>query len=339
MFLVEEGRLTLVLMGPLLYLSAVLLLLLDPCVGEQMVSIQKGPLYRVTGSHITIQCNVSGYPKSGEQNFEWYAYLLSNPQKEMKVISTGSSDFSYRKYSERIKSGEIYIEKIKEDSVLLHITELKDKDAGIYECHTPNTEYDYLGNYNAKTNISVIPDTLSVTMKSQILMRNEGDSLDLICQVSTATAQHTHISVDWKVIPEGKDSIAQNIISMSKDNILLPGPSYTERFNTGDIRLVKIGHMKYKFSITKLKYSDQGKLYCEAVEWIQDPDGKWEDIVWKQTNTTSLTIKRLDNAAVKQSTRNGKEKLAQNLHVSVWFSSIMMGWWLVLIITGPRLSK
>ncbi|XP_070799739.1 immunoglobulin superfamily member 2-like [Pituophis catenifer annectens] len=258
-----------------------------------MVSIQKGPLYRVIGTHITISCNVSGYQKSVEQNFEWSAYQLSAPQREMKIISTGDSKFSYQFYSGRVESGEIYIEKTKEDSVLLHITDLKKDDAGVYECHIPNTEDVYLGTYSAKTNISVIPNNLSVTVKSQILMQNEGDSLDLICQVSTATAQHTHISVAWYVIPEGRDKNAQNILSLSKDYILLPGPSYIERFNTGDIRLVKIGDTEYKFSIIKLKYSDQGKLYCEAVEWIQDPDGTWKDIVRKQTNTTSLTIKRL----------------------------------------------
>ncbi|XP_058041839.1 immunoglobulin superfamily member 2 isoform X2 [Ahaetulla prasina] len=338
-------------MGHLLYLSAMVLVLFDPCVGGRMVSIQKGPLYRVIGTHITISCNVSGYQKSVEQNFEWIAYQSSAPQTQMNIISTKDRRFSYDYYSTRIESREIYIEKTKEDSVLLHITDLKDTDDGVYECHTPNTEDVYLGTYSAKTNISVIPNNLSVTMKSQILMQNEGDSLDLICQVSTATAQHTHISVAWYVIPEGKDRKAQNILSLSKDYILLPGPSYTERFNTGDIRLVKIGDTEYKFSIIKLKHSDQGKLYCEAVEWIQDPDGTWKDIVQKQTDTAPLTIKPLDkklsmnNPAVKNSTLNGKETHlycsveSQNIHGSVWLGSVMMGWWLVLIITGPCLSE
>ncbi|XP_026519681.1 immunoglobulin superfamily member 2-like [Notechis scutatus] len=351
MFLVEEGRLTLVLMGPLLYLSAVLLLLFDPCVGVRMVSIQKGPLYRVRGTHITIRCNVSGYQKSEKLNFEWSTYQLSAPQREMKIISTGDSRFSYKVYSKRVESGEIYIEKLKEDSVLLHIMDLEDSDAGVYECHIPNTEDVYLGTYSAKTNVSVIPDTLSVTMKSQVFMQNEGDSLDLICQVLVATAQHTHISVAWYVIPEGKDRNAQKILSLSKDNVLLPGPSYTERFNAGNIRLVKIGDTEYKFSIIKLQHSDQGKLFWEAVEWIQDPDGTWKDIVQKQTNTVSLTVKRLDkkpdmnNTTVKNSTLNGKENPlicsveTQNIHGSVWLVSIIMGWWLVQIITGPRLSE
>ncbi|XP_013918410.1 PREDICTED: immunoglobulin superfamily member 2, partial [Thamnophis sirtalis] len=261
--------------------------------GDHMVSIQKGPLYRVRGTHITIWCNVTGYKKSVQQNFEWSTYQLSDPQTELKIISTEGSEFSYALYSKRVKAEEIYIEKTKEDSVLLHIKDLKDKDAGVYECHTPNTEQIYLGTYSAKTNISVIPNTLSVTMKTQVLLRNEGDSLDLICQVSAATAQHTHISVAWYVIPEGRNRNAQNILSLSKEYILFPGPSYTERFNTGDIRLVKIGDTEYKFSIIKLKHSDQGKLYCEAVEWIQDPDGTWKDIVQKRTDTTSLTIKQL----------------------------------------------
>ncbi|KAM6448560.1 immunoglobulin superfamily member 2-like [Liasis olivaceus] len=338
-------------MGPPLYLPVVLLLLLDLYVGERMVSIQKGPLYRVRGTHITIWCNVSGYQKSVEQNFMWSVYLPSAPHTEMQIISTRDSTYSYAFYSNRISSGEIYIERIKEDSVVLHITDLKENDAGTYECYTPNTEDIYLGTYSAKTNLSVIPDTLSVTMKTQILMQNEGDSLDLICQVSAATAQHTHISVAWYIIPEGGDRDAQKILSLSKDCVMLPGPSYTARFASGDIRLVKIGDTEYKFSIVKLQYSDQGEVYCEAVEWIQDPDGTWKDIVQKQTSRTSLTIKcpdeklNMNKSAVKDSTPNGKEwhlscsVETQNIHSSVWVGSIMIGWWLVLIITWPYPSK
>ncbi|XP_063160784.1 immunoglobulin superfamily member 2-like [Candoia aspera] len=308
MLLAGEGRLTLVLMGPLWFLLAVLPLLLDLYVGERMVSIQKGPLYRARGTHITIWCNVSGYQM--EQEFQWFVYLLSSPQRMLQIISTRDKSFTYYVYSNRVKSGEIYIERIRENSVLLHITDLKEKDAGKYECYVPNEEN--LGTYSATTNLSVIPDTFSVTMKTQILMQNEGDSLDLICQVSVATAQHTHISVAWYIIPEGGDRYAQKILSLSKDGVVLPGPSYIERFISGDISIVKIGGTEYKFSYVKLQHSDQGEVYCEAVEWIQDPDGTWKDIVQKETSRTSLTIKRLgkkmnmNNSAVIDSSLYGR---------------------------------
>lgn len=49
----------------------------------------------------------------------------------------------------------------------------------------------------------------------------------------------------------------------------------------------------YKLLIVKVLPSDQGEMYCEAVEWIQDPDKTWKDIAWKQTSKAALTVKSL----------------------------------------------
>uniref|UniRef100_A0ACB8FHE6 Uncharacterized protein n=1 Tax=Sphaerodactylus townsendi TaxID=933632 RepID=A0ACB8FHE6_9SAUR len=257
-----------------------------------MVTIQKGHLYRARGYHITIWCNVSGYSGPSEQTFQWSMYRPSAPAVGMQIISTSDDDFPYAYFAQRVKTGEIYVERIQGDSVLLHITKLQDQDAGEYECHTPSTDSRYFGNYSAKASLSVIPDTLSANMKQQNLIQDEGDSLELICEVSTATIQHTHISVAWHLVQEdGKD---QEILSLSRDFVLIAGSSYKQRVSSRDIRLDKIGDTKYKLSIVKVLPLDQGKVYCEAVEWIQDPDETWKDIAWKQTDKTYLTVQGLD---------------------------------------------
>lgn len=61
--------------------------------------------------------------------------------------------FPYAIYTQRVRSGEIYVEKIQGDSALLHITELQDRDTGVYECHTPTTDERYFGSYSAKMNL------------------------------------------------------------------------------------------------------------------------------------------------------------------------------------------
>nr|XP_056714172.1 immunoglobulin superfamily member 2 [Euleptes europaea] len=280
-------------MGPIQSLTAVLLLLLGLCAGQRMVTVQKGPLYRARGYHVTIWCNVSGYRGPSEQTFQWSVYPSSAPEREMQLISTGDSSFPYAYYAQRVRAGEVYVERIQGDSVLLHITKLLDQDAGKYECYTPNTEVLYFGSYSAQTSLTVISDTLSATMKPQDFIQVEGDSLELVCEVSTATAQHTHISVAWYLVQgDGED---QEILSLSRDFVLIAGSSYNQRVSSGDIRLDKIGDKKYKLTIVKVLPSDQGKVYCEAVEWIQDPDGTWKDITRKQTNKTSLTVRSLDN--------------------------------------------
>ncbi|OXB59870.1 hypothetical protein ASZ78_009326 [Callipepla squamata] len=255
--------------------------------GQRVVTIQKGPLYRVLGSHVTLWCNVSGYQGPAEQTFQWSVYLISAPEREVQIVSTADPSFPYAMYTQRVRAQEIYVERVQGDAVLLHITELQDRDAGEYECHTPNTDERYFGSYSAKTNLTVIADTLSVSMRAQDLTRAEGDAMELTCEVSRSTAQHTHLSVGWYCL--GGEHRAE-ILTLSKDFVLMPGPAYAQRFLTGNVRLDKVGSTLHRLSIAAVEPSDQGQVYCEAAEWIEDPDGMWKDISRRQSERTSLVV-------------------------------------------------
>ncbi|KAH0518386.1 Immunoglobulin superfamily member 2 [Microtus ochrogaster] len=257
--------------------------------GQREVKIQEGPLYRAEGYPVSISCNVSGHQGPSKQDFQWSIYPPAASTREVQIISTKDASFSYAVYAQRVKSKEIYVERLRGNSVLLHITKLQMKDAGEYECHTPNTDGKYFGSYSAKTNLTVIPDTLSATMPSQTLRKKEGEPLELTCEATKATAQHTHLALSWYLMREG-ESQAIEIISLSRDFLLAPGPSYAARFAAGDVRLDKLGATSFKLSVGRLQPSDQGQLFCEATEWIQDPDETWTLITRKQTDQTALRI-------------------------------------------------
>lgn len=140
----------------------------------------------------------------------------------------------------------------------------------------------------------VIPDTLSATMPSQTLSKKEGEPLELTCEATKATAQHTHLALTWYLTQEG-ESQAVEIISLSRDFLLAPGPSYAARFAAGDVRLDKLGATSFKLSVGRLQPSDQGQLFCEATEWIQDPDETWTLITRKRTDQTALRIQPAGN--------------------------------------------
>ncbi|NXA21338.1 IGSF2 protein, partial [Ibidorhyncha struthersii] len=258
--------------------------------GQRVVTVQEGPLYRTEGSHVTLWCKVSGYQGPAEQNFQWSIYLPSAPELEVQIVSTVAPSSPYAIYTQRVRSRGIYVERVQGDAVLLHITELQDRDAGEYECHTPNTDERYFGSYSAKTNLSVIADTLSASMVSRVLTHAEGEMVELTCEVSKSTTQHTHLSVSWYHLQGAEEHHAKEVLTLSKDFVLRPGPSYAQRFLVGDVRLNKVGNTTYKLSIGGLEPSDQGQLYCEAAEWIEDPDGTWKDISHKQTGRTSLAV-------------------------------------------------
>ncbi|XP_063275451.1 immunoglobulin superfamily member 2-like isoform X2 [Prinia subflava] len=266
------------------------LLLLGLTAAQRVVTVQKGPLYRTEGSHVTLWCKVSGYQGPAEQNFQWSIYLPSAPEREVQIVSTVDPSFPYAIYTQRVRGRGIFVERLRGDAVLLHITELQERDAGQYECHTPNTDERYFGSYSAKMDLAVIPDTLSASMAPQALTLMEGDAVELTCEVSKSTAQHTHLSVGWYLLQGAGEHHAEEILTLSKDFILKPGPSYEQRFLQGAVQLNKVGNTTYKLLIGGVTPSDQGQLYCEAAEWIEDPDGTWKDISRKQTARTSLAV-------------------------------------------------
>uniref|UniRef100_A0A493TWM4 Immunoglobulin superfamily member 3 n=1 Tax=Anas platyrhynchos platyrhynchos TaxID=8840 RepID=A0A493TWM4_ANAPP len=276
------------------HLAPPLLLLL--CLGlasaQRHVAVQEGPLYRTEGSHVTLWCKVSGYQGPAEQNFQWSIYLPSAPEREVQIVSTADPSFPYAIYTQRVHSREIYVERVQGDAVLLHIKELQDRDAGEYECHTPNTDERYFGSYSAKMNLVVIPDSLRVTAVPQTLHKVERDSLELKCEVAKSTAQHSHVSIAWYRQRGGEAPV--EVISLSRDFVLRAGGSYAQRQATGDVRLDKVGETTSKLTIYNLHPSDQGEFYCEAAEWIQDPDKSWYAMTRKRSQGTIVNVQATD---------------------------------------------
>lgn len=116
--------------------------------------VQPGPLVRTEGSHATIWCNVTGYRGALVQDFEWSMYLPSAPEREIRVVSTAQEDYAYAAYATRVASGDVYVERLAPNSVMLHISRLQARDQGLFECYTPNTDGEFLGSYSARTNLT-----------------------------------------------------------------------------------------------------------------------------------------------------------------------------------------
>ncbi|CAN2387699.1 Immunoglobulin superfamily member [Pristimantis euphronides] len=258
---------------------------------QREVTVQKGPLYRTVGSHITIWCKVSGYQGPSEQNFLYSIYLPSAPDREVQIVSTQDPSFSYAIYNERVRSGDIFVERVSGDHTILHVRQLQERDAGEYECHTPNTDPKFYGSYSAKLNLNVIPDTLLVSSSAQTLQKVEGGSLRLSCEVSHHTAQHTHLSVTWY---HKNGEQVEEVISLNREFALRPGLSYAQRFSVGDVRMDKVGNSTFRLTVYNLELSDQGEFYCQGTEWIEDPDGSWFAMTRKRSEGSEVIIQATD---------------------------------------------
>uniref|UniRef100_A0A7N8XTQ1 Immunoglobulin superfamily member 3 n=1 Tax=Mastacembelus armatus TaxID=205130 RepID=A0A7N8XTQ1_9TELE len=269
--------------------------LLIIAVAQRVVTVQSGPLIRTEGSHVTIWCNVTGYKEGVVQDFEWSMYLPSAPDREIRIVSTAQPNYAYAVYAQRVNSKEISVERLSRDSAVLHITKVQANDQGLFECYTPNTDGRYLGSYSARTNLTVIADSLTVTAPAQTLSKVEGDTLQLTCEVSRTTLQHTHLSVGWFLrSPEDAAAPPQELVTLSRDFVLRSGGPYRQRMAAGDLRLDKTSTTAYRLTIHKLQPMDQGLLYCQAAEWIQDPDDSWFAMTRKQSEKTQLRIQPTD---------------------------------------------
>ncbi|KAG9348862.1 hypothetical protein JZ751_029179 [Albula glossodonta] len=118
--------------------------------------------------------------------------------------------------------------------------------------------------------------------------------LQLSCEVTRLTSQHTHLSVGWYLRSPDPSSPPQDLVSLSRDFVLRPGAPYRQRFTSGDVRLDKISSATYRLTIYKLQPADQGVVYCEAAEWIQDPDRSWYAMVRKQSDKTTVKVQPTD---------------------------------------------
>lgn len=137
----------------------------------------------------------------------------------------------------------------------------------------------------------MIEDSLSVSSSASTpLSLNEGEALTLTCLASSSTSQHTHLSVAWYLHKDGQED-AQPIISLNRDFTLSPGQGFERRYQAGLIRLDKLGEAAYNLQMAKVEPSDQGRIYCQAQEWIQDPDGSWYIIIQKNAEEMTLTVK------------------------------------------------
>ncbi|XP_065149145.1 immunoglobulin superfamily member 2 [Paramisgurnus dabryanus] len=268
------------------------LLQCDVCYSQRLVQIQEGPLYRVKGYPISISCNVSGFKGPLQQDFEF----TLKKAVVVNVISTKDSYFAYAHFSNRIRDKDVEIERLSGSSVLLKINTLLESDAGVFLCHTPNTDGAYFGTYGAETTVNVIEDTLIASyLGSATLSMSEGDSLQLECEVSTQTFQHTHLSVTWFL--HGKEDVSPRpIITLDRDLTVKPGAGYEESYRSGLLSMEKVGETTFRLKMLQVQQSDSGKLYCKAIEWIQDPDRLWTQIAHKTTTPANVEIKRIEVA-------------------------------------------
>ncbi|XP_030199746.1 immunoglobulin superfamily member 2 [Gadus morhua] len=269
------------------------LLQLQPGGTRVSTEVPKGPLYRAVGHQLSIPCHVRGINDSAS----WieFEFRMQHQGTNHDIISTRDPNHGDVLFSDRVRTKTISVERRDPTSVVFTITDLKASDEGEYECAVVNQEGSYDGDYSAKIIVKVIKDTLRVSsLAPTSLSLEEGDALTLILKASSDTVQRTNLSVTWYLQPDGEKH-PHPIVSLDRGLTQSPGPRFRERYGAGGVQLVKVGEDTYKLSIAKVELLDQGEVYCQAVEWIEGPDGHRNPISSKLSEKTPLKVKAKGN--------------------------------------------
>ncbi|XP_018431259.1 PREDICTED: immunoglobulin superfamily member 3-like, partial [Nanorana parkeri] len=248
-----------------------------------LLLVAPGPLYRTEGSSVSLWCNVSGV---SVVSFEWSMFPAHQPRRKLQIVSSADPEFSYAIYQERVRGRrDIYLERVRGDIARLHITHLRAQDAGEYECYTPT--HTYPGGYSASVTLKVIPAVLQVSVPSpQELTLHADDTLRMVCEVSSSNARHTHFSVTWY-----REDSTKPLLHLSKLSIVSAGPSFQDRHLAGHLRLEKVSPIWYQLTMSNLQPTDQAEYYCQATEWIQDPDWTWYPLTTLRSRATRVLVR------------------------------------------------
>ncbi|XP_034389008.1 immunoglobulin superfamily member 8 [Cyclopterus lumpus] len=272
------------------------------------VFLPPGTLYRVAGFPLSLPCSVSGYEGSRTQDFEWFLIRDDAGGRQMGVVSTRDQGFPYTPFKTRVRNGEVRVERDMGDKVRLVIQRLRADDQGKYECYTPSTDTTYQGNYSATVPVKVIPDTLQISFSRSLTGQPvpEGAELTLTCSAGIQSEQLTHLSIMFgkRRAGEGLESEAggevgtvTEIISIDKLLGVVPGHLYKERYDDGEITLEKrngeAGVDVYVMKMRALQPQDSGSYFCEASQWIRDPDRSWQKIAQRMLHIGNLTVQQL----------------------------------------------
>ncbi|XP_033821980.1 immunoglobulin superfamily member 8 [Periophthalmus magnuspinnatus] len=264
------------------------------------VTLPIGPLYRVAGFPVSLPCVVTGYEGPRTQEFEWFLYRDDAGGRQMGVISTRDPGFPYAPFQSRVRNSEVRVERDSGDRVRLVIHRLRIEDQGKYECYTPSTDSTYQGNYSGSVIVKVIPDTLQISYSRSLTGQPlpEGAELTLTCSASIQSEQLTHLSVMFGKHGETSDGDTE-IISIDKMLGVVPARLYQKRYEDGEITLekrnVEGGQDLYVMKMRGVQADDRGSYFCEASQWIRDPDRSWQKIAQRKLDIGNLTVNQLSD--------------------------------------------
>lgn len=119
---------------------------------------------------------------------------------------------------------------------------------------------------------------------------SEGESVNLLCNISRAFTAHTSLSVTWS-IRTGSSSL-EEILTFGPDDGMKVGQAFAQRYADGELIMVLPGGGSYGLILKGVKPKDQGVYVCTGREWTKQPAGGkgWQNILERSEDMGRITV-------------------------------------------------
>ncbi|XP_067298360.1 prostaglandin F2 receptor negative regulator isoform X2 [Pseudorasbora parva] len=237
--------------------------------------------------------------------------------ESIKVISTFDQTFSDRSLLDRIKSGDISVSRLADNTVELRIQEARISDSATYHCSTPSTDSVIRGNYNADVQLNVVPNSLIVAPDVPNPVVPEGGSIRLLCNVTRNFMEGIYLSLTWSV--KKGSSLLEDLLTFGPDLAVAVGDESTRRYTDGGMRLQMGNGVSHSLVLSGAMPEDQGMYVCSARLWTRE-EGVWKQIQEKTVEMGEVTVTPTANSLTvlvqKDSTLSAGESLLLTCLVS-----------------------
>ncbi|KAI4898104.1 hypothetical protein NFI96_015368, partial [Prochilodus magdalenae] len=139
-----------------------------------------------------------------------------------------------------------------------------------------------------------------VTLTAPLVPQFTSDPTELLCQVTDLlNLRDGRLSVSWTYAtntPGDVSSSISTIASINEHGVLVPGQTYQQRLDRGDIALTRGEQDTFRLRMLRTRDEDMGLYSCSVSAWIRSHQAGWKKV--KEIKSTPVTVQWTPKRAV-----------------------------------------
>ncbi|XP_044278567.1 immunoglobulin superfamily member 8 [Varanus komodoensis] len=270
----------------------------QPLAGQLAVSASPASVRAISGEALELLCNVSGpaalLSAPAALSVGWELSGGAGPEgrlvAQLEVDGTVVLGESYA--NPRVGRRHVSLRKLPSPPgcYLLRIEAAQPGDAGAYRCvvqvlvRAPSTELRRVATARSEA-VAVDVASKAVVLGAVAWLPSptiyRGDTAELRCNVSVASAEAVRLALSWWVEAEPQGAM---LAAVSREGVAAFGP----RASGGAVSVDKVGPRSHRLRLHGVQPSDGGRYHCAVTAWVRSPDLSWYNAGSVESNAVSM---------------------------------------------------